>query len=241
MANYTNARIIFNNNLPSSTSIENGKRQFPPQNISGIGVSYGKSLQIEPYGQSLSDKYPKYVIKEYINDQWQDRELYYYAYDTNNNVESTSSTYCKKDIINNKLYIWVWNSSNSDGKWQEVSYTDNGITFYFDNTNKKLSKVNYYVWNNNTSSKFAGEWPGTTASNINGTNIYTLSVNSNNIIDEVSSGNVRVIINDGTSQTKDIIIPSGTRIVYVNKDSVLNFYDENGNAINHSNESNIWK
>ena len=238
--NYTNAKIIFNNNLSSSESIEKGKRQFPPQNISGVDVEYGKSLLIEPYGEVKVGYYPKYIVKEYIDNQWKDRELYYYAYDTASDKEATSRTYCKKDITNNKLYVWVWNSTNSNGNWQEISCVDNGITFYFDNTSKNLDKVYFYVWNTISEVKFTSDWPGSVASTISGTNIYKMEVNSNNINNDISSSNLRFIINNNSKKTGDIEIPANTRIAYVNKDNEIVFFNEDGECIGSS-STITWK
>ena len=68
------------------------------------------------------------------------------------------------------------------------------VTIYFDNT-AKWSKVNAYCWD---ASGFMSKWPGTSMTLVEGT-IYSI---------EVPTNFVNIIFNNGSTQTKDLKIPT---------------------------------
>ena len=76
---------------------------------------------------------------------------------------------------------------------------------YFKNTGN-WSKVNIYAWSD-TTGNYTGEWPGKAMTKVEG-NIYKYTV---------PGGAEKIIFNDGTSQTADLVIPTAA--------SGLNMFD----------------
>ena len=107
-------------------------------------------------------------------------------------------------------------SLNSDGSIG-LSYTTSGSssggnqggsatttkTIYFDASSKGWSKVNIYAWNDSTG-EYTGGWPGSAMTKVSGS-IYSY---------DVPTGATKVIFNNGSSQTTDLLIPTDSKNMY---------------------------
>ena len=75
------------------------------------------------------------------------------------------------------------------------------VTIYFDNTSN-WSKVNVYTWTGET--PITGTWPGSAMTKVSGS-IYSY---------EVPARAVNIIFNNGSEQTKDLVIPTDGKNLY---------------------------
>ena len=103
-------------------------------------------------------------------------------------------------------------TKNADGS-VTVSYTTNGDsgntgdtttkTIYIDLTNSGWSKVNVYTWDAGGTA-CTGSWPGSPMTKVTG-NIYSY---------EVPSNAANIIFNNGTEQTIDLLMPTGSKNLF---------------------------
>ena len=147
---------------------------------------------------------------QYMTDGWQG--------------EVTSTTLKPLDSISNvpdKLSVPAGTtvnftmSANSDGSIS-LSYTTGGSTggstggntgstktIYFDSSSKGWSNVNIYAWNDATG-EYTGGWPGSAMTKVSGS-IYSY---------DVPTAATKVIFNNGSSQTSDLLIPTDAQNLY---------------------------
>ena len=100
-------------------------------------------------------------------------------------------------------YTASGSSSGGNQGGNEGGSTATTKTIYFNNSTKKWSKVNIYAWDD-TTGEYTGSWPGVAMTSI-GNNVYSY---------EVPTGATKVIFNNGSSQTGNLIIPTDAKNLY---------------------------
>lgn len=87
--------------------------------------------------------------------------------------------------------------TNGNNLYSNSKWTTYSRTIYFDNTTTNWDEVNAYAFTDGEDGALIGQWPGTAMVN-NGKGIYSI---------QIPDGASKIIFNDGTNQTADLVIP----------------------------------